>query len=76
MEIIVTLRKSLNLAGPLYSRSGHRSRSGLYSQLHCAQAGGRDTQAGPQPGNASSMISINGGLQGGLRRVVGDELGF
>lgn len=58
VEIIVTLRKSLNLAGPHYCGSCHRSRSGLYPQLHCALAGGRDTQAGPQPGNVSSMISV------------------
>lgn len=75
VEIIVTLRKSLNLAGPLYS--GSRccgSALGLDLQLHCA----------PGSGHTDCTLAWkcfiydfhNGGLQGGLRRVMGDELGF
>lgn len=74
-EIIVTLRKSLNLAGPLYSGSCCcRSALGLDLQLHCA----------PGSGHTDCTLAWkcfiydfhNGGLQGGLRRVMGRWIRF
>lgn len=79
-EIIVTLRKSLNLAGPLYSGScgGSRPEPDL---LHCAPGGGQGPasarRAGLNPAWKCFIYNFhNGGFQGGLRRVMGDELGF
>lgn len=74
VEIIVTLRKSLNLAGPLSSGSCLRRGLGLDLQLHCALGSGH---TGCTLAWKCFIYDFhNGGLQGGLRTVMGDELGF
>lgn len=79
-EIIVTLRKSLNLARPLYSRRCG-GRGSEPNPLHCVPGGGQGPtcrrRSGLSPAWKCFIYNFhNGGFQGRLKRVMGDELGF
>lgn len=80
-EMPVTLRKRLNLTQPLYPGSWGRSGSVRVPCPTVLRAGVRAPASGRHTGlNPVWKCFIcnfhNGGFQGGLRRVMGDELGF